>query len=103
MHEGAFSHPHEITALPQVLGAFSTWGATLVTAGRTLTHTLMKKLIPVISLILLTGCAAPPPVRIASSILGRTVGKKLKDQYQQNHPAPSPTPAPTPASLPAQQ
>ena len=63
----------------------------------------MKKLIPVISLILLAGCAAPPPVRIASSILGRTVGKKLKDQYQQNHPAPSPTPAPTPASLPSQQ
>lgn len=61
------------------------------------THSLMKKLISVVSLILLGGCAAPPPVRIASSVLGRTVGKKLKDEYQQNHPAASPTPSPTPA------
>ena len=54
----------------------------------------MKKLTVLLALAFLAGCAAPPPVRIARSILGRTAGKKLKDEYQQNHPAASPTPAP---------
>jgi hypothetical protein len=54
----------------------------------------MKPLIPLIALALLAGCAAPPPVRIASSILGRTVGKELKDEYQQAHPKASPSPTP---------
>jgi len=45
----------------------------------------MNKVAPFIALILLAGCAAPPPVRIASSILGRTVGKELKDEYQKAH------------------
>lgn len=52
----------------------------------------------------LAGCAAPPPVRVASSVLGRTVLKKAKDQYQQNHPEACPTPEPTPqdaTSVPA--
>ena len=58
----------------------------------------MTKLITVLSIVLLAGCAAPPPVRIASSILGRTVLKKEREQYQAAHPKASPTPAPTPAS-----
>jgi hypothetical protein len=58
----------------------------------------MKKLIPILSLVLLAGCAAPPPVRIASSLLGRTVLKKEREEYQAAHPKASPTPAPTPVS-----
>jgi|GEM_PF-1474476 len=60
----------------------------------------MNKLIPLAATIaLLVGCAAPPPVRIASSILSRTVLKKAKEDYQQAHPkaSPTPTPSPTPA------
>ena len=54
----------------------------------------MNKIAPMLALILLAGCAAPPPVRIASSILGRTVGKELKDDYQKAHPKASPSPTP---------
>lgn len=59
----------------------------------------MKNLAPLIIIALLVGCAAPPPVRIASSILSRTVLKKAKEDYQQAHPkaSPSPSPSPTPA------
>lgn len=60
----------------------------------------MKHLFPLLSLILLAGCAAPPPVRIASSILGRSVLKKERQEYQAAHPqvSPTPSPSPTPAS-----
>lgn len=58
----------------------------------------MKKLLPILSMVLLAGCAAPPPVRIASSILGRTVLKKEREEYQATHPKASPTPVPTPAN-----
>jgi len=60
----------------------------------------MKSLIPILSLVLLAGCAAPPPVRIAGSILGRTVLKKEREQYQAAHPKASPTPTPTPVPSP---
>ena len=56
----------------------------------------MNKVIPLAATIaLLAGCAAPPPVRIASSILSRTVLKKAKEDYQQAHPKASPTPTPS--------
>jgi uncharacterized lipoprotein YajG len=55
----------------------------------------MKILIPIITIVVLTGCAAPPPVRIASSILGRTVLKDAKQEYQNNHPSPTPSPIPS--------
>jgi hypothetical protein len=61
---------------------------------------LMKKFAPLIAIALLAGCAAPPPVRIASSVLGKTVGKKLKVDYQQAHPKASPSPTPAPVSNP---
>jgi len=54
----------------------------------------MRKITLIVAVALLAGCAAPPPVRIASSILGRTVGKNLKDEYQQAHPKASPSPTP---------
>jgi len=60
----------------------------------------MKKFAPLIAIALLAGCAAPPPVRIASSVLGRTVGKKLKDDYQKAHPKASPSPTPAVVSSP---
>jgi len=55
----------------------------------------MKILIPIITIVALAGCAAPPPVRIASSILGRTVLKDAKQEYQNNHPSPTPSPIPS--------
>ncbi len=63
----------------------------------------MKKLAPLITLLFLAGCAAPPPVRIATSVLGRTVLKKERDAYQQAHPKAAPTPAPTIVTAPAPQ
>jgi len=39
----------------------------------------MKKTLILLSIVFLTGCAAPPPVRIASSLLGRTVFQQVKD------------------------
>jgi NifU-like protein involved in Fe-S cluster formation len=56
----------------------------------------MNKFAPLITILLLAGCAAPPPVRIASSILSRTVLKKAKEDYQKAHPKASPTPSPSP-------
>lgn len=56
----------------------------------------MKKLAPLITIFLLAGCAVPPPVRIASSILSRNVLKKAKEDYQKAHPKASPTPSPSP-------
>jgi hypothetical protein len=56
----------------------------------------VKKLIPLLSMAALIGCAAPPPVRIASSVLSRTVLKKTRENYQAAHPKASPTPTPTP-------
>ncbi|MFZ4387545.1 MAG: hypothetical protein ACOYOI_05215 [Chthoniobacterales bacterium] len=56
----------------------------------------MNKTALALSILLIAGCAAPPPVRIASSILGRSVFKKAKEDYQQNHPKTSPTPTPSP-------
>jgi hypothetical protein len=56
----------------------------------------MNKLFSILTITLLTGCAAPPPVRIASSVLTRTVLKKAKEEYQQTHPQTSPSPVPVP-------
>jgi uncharacterized lipoprotein YajG len=39
----------------------------------------MKKTLILLSIVFLAGCAAPPPVRIASSLLGRTVFQQVKD------------------------
>ena len=61
----------------------------------------MNKITLILAISLLVGCAAPPPVRIASSILSRTVLKKAKEQYQENHPQASPTSSPSPT--PSQQ
>ncbi|MEY2905562.1 MAG: hypothetical protein RLZZ408_33 [Verrucomicrobiota bacterium] len=58
----------------------------------------MKKFATLIAIALLAGCAAPPPVRIASSVIGKTVGKKLKDDYQKAHPKASPSPTPVTVS-----
>jgi hypothetical protein len=55
----------------------------------------VKTLISIIAIVALAGCAAPPPVRIASSILGRTVLKDAKQEYQKNHPSPTPSPTPS--------
>jgi len=60
----------------------------------------MNKIVSIVSIALLVGCAAPPPVRIASSILSRTVLKKAREQYQQDHPNASPTPSPSPTPAP---
>ena len=40
----------------------------------------MKKTLILLSIVFLAGCAAPPPVKIASKLLGRTVFKQVKDQ-----------------------
>lgn len=40
----------------------------------------MKIIFPILLAALLAGCAAPPPVRIASSIIGRNVLHQAKDE-----------------------
>jgi hypothetical protein len=60
----------------------------------------MRKLLPILAIALIVGCAAPPPVRIASSVLTRTVLKKAKEEYQQTHPQTSPSPVPVPVRAP---
>ncbi len=40
----------------------------------------MKKAAFLLSIVFLAGCAAPPPVKIASKLLGRTVFQQVKDQ-----------------------
>jgi len=40
----------------------------------------MKKTLILLSIVFLTGCAAPPPVKIASKLLGRTVFQQVKDE-----------------------
>jgi|GEM_PF-2372934 uncharacterized lipoprotein YajG len=42
----------------------------------------MKKIAFILAIALLTGCAAPPPVKIASKLLGRTLLKQTKDDTQ---------------------
>jgi NifU-like protein involved in Fe-S cluster formation len=60
----------------------------------------MRKLLPILAIASIVGCAAPPPVRIASSVLTRTVLKKAKEEYQQAHPQTSLSPVPVPVSTP---
>jgi len=40
----------------------------------------MNKTLILLSIVFLTGCAAPPPVKIASKLLGRTVFQQVKDE-----------------------
>jgi hypothetical protein len=40
----------------------------------------MKQIALVLLAVFLAGCAAPPPVRIASSIIGRNVLHQAKDE-----------------------
>jgi hypothetical protein len=42
----------------------------------------MKKTVFVLSIAFLTSCAAPPPVKIASKLLGRTLLKEAKGDTQ---------------------
>jgi hypothetical protein len=42
------------------------------------------------SLLFLAGCAAPPPVKIASKLLGRTVLEQAKDGVSGPESAPKP-------------
>jgi hypothetical protein len=44
------------------------------------TRQLMKQIALVLLVVFLAGCAAPPPVRIASSIIGRNVLHQAKDE-----------------------
>ena len=62
--------------------------------------TPIKKLLTFLAIAWIAGCAAPPPVRIASSVLTRTVLKKAKEEYQQAHPEASPSPVPVSACAP---
>lgn len=49
-----------------------------------LTHAiqLMKKAVFILAVSFLTGCAAPPPVKIASHLIGHGLLKKAKDDTQ---------------------
>ena len=49
----------------------------------------MKKTLILLSIVFLAGCAAPPPVRIASSLLGRGVLQKVKDKVTGSDDAPA--------------
>lgn len=40
---------------------------------------IMKNIAFLLSILFLAGCAAPPPVKIASKLLGRTVFQQVKD------------------------
>jgi hypothetical protein len=42
----------------------------------------MKKAACILAIAFLTGCAAPPPVKIASHLIGRSLLKKAKDETQ---------------------
>jgi hypothetical protein len=42
----------------------------------------MKKVVFIIAIAFLAGCAAPPPVKIASKLLGRGVVKEAKNELQ---------------------
>ncbi len=39
----------------------------------------MKTTLILLSIVCLVGCAAPPPVKIVSKLLGRTVFQQVKD------------------------
>ena len=43
---------------------------------------LMKKTAFILAVALLTGCAAPPPVKIASKLIGRGLLKNAKNETQ---------------------
>jgi len=49
----------------------------------------MKKTLILLSIVFLAGCAAPPPVRIASSLLGRGVFQQVKDKVTGSDDAPA--------------
>ena len=49
----------------------------------------MKKTLILLSIVFLAGCAAPPPVRIASSLLGRGVFQQVKDKVTGSDDAPT--------------
>ena len=42
----------------------------------------MKKAACILAIAFLAGCAAPPPVKIASHLIGRGLLKKAKDETQ---------------------
>ena len=58
-------------------------------ARATRTTPFMKKAACILAIAFLTGCAAPPPVKIASHLIGRSLLKKAKDETQTSDAAQS--------------
>lgn len=52
----------------------------------------MKKAAYILAIAFLTSCAAPPPVKIASHLIGRGLLKKAKDKTQTSDTAQSTAP-----------
>jgi uncharacterized lipoprotein YajG len=52
----------------------------------------MKKAACMLATAFLAGCAAPPPVKIASPLIGRGLLKKAKDEAQTSDTAQSTAP-----------
>ena len=52
----------------------------------------MKKAACMLPIAFLAGCAAPPPVKIASHLIGRGLLKKAKDEAQTSDTAQSTAP-----------
>jgi len=52
----------------------------------------MKKAACMLAIAFLAGCAAPPPVKIASHLIGRGLLKKTKDEAQTSKTAQSTAP-----------
>ena len=50
---------------------------------------LMKKTVFVLAVAFVTGCAAPPPVKIASHLIGRGLLKKANDEVQTSDTTPT--------------
>ena len=44
----------------------------------------MKKTVLLLSIVFLAGCAAPPPVKVASKLLGRGVFQQVNDETRDN-------------------
>jgi len=49
----------------------------------------MKTTLILLSIVCLVGCAAPPPVKIVSKLLGRTVFQQVKDKVTGSDDAPA--------------
>jgi hypothetical protein len=51
----------------------------------------MKKTAFLLSIVFLSGCAAPPPVKVASKLLGRGVFEQVKDEVSDSQGTPPAT------------